>query len=214
MRIHFLCLVLAAGCVDATVASDGRDDSFTSPDGKTDTAGISEESPAALAILALVNDSSETELTDDVGLSTRTAHNIASSGSTFGTLAELDAVPYVGPIAFHKLLAYAKANGLVETTGTVGNGKLLDCNTSFGPDQQVTVIGDGTSLTLVELTTSGSTVTHPLSLAAWSSKKIPLRDDFGSKSTLTKEAGDWVERTSGGGVNEIGIADCWIDKSH
>src|SRR5205085_2202535 len=121
---------------------------------KTDTAGIVEGSPAALAVLALANDSSEAKLVSDIGLSANAAHNIATYGSTFASLAELDAVPYVGPIAFHKLLAYAKANGLVDTTATVGTGKLLDCNISFGPDQQVTVIGDGTTLKLVELTSS------------------------------------------------------------
>lgn len=90
---------------------------------------------------------------------------------------------------------------------------VLDCNTSLGPDQQVTVLDAG-SLTLRELTTRGAQVERPLDAAEWESGELRLRDDgFGSVATLTKEDGDWFLRSTGGGFNELGLADCWIDES-
>lgn len=90
---------------------------------------------------------------------------------------------------------------------------LLDCNTSLGPDQQVTVLDDG-ELTLRELTTSGSQVERALDLAEWESGVLRLRDDgFGSVATLTKDNGDWFLSSTGGGFNEFGFADCFVDES-
>ncbi len=225
MRVPWVCLVLLASCVTQE-AEDGRDDSFVS-NGKADTDGIADGSPTAVAVLGLVNQRTEAQLHDDVGLASKAAKNIAAhvrgadhkagtaDDQTFATLAELHAVPYVGSIAFRKLVAYAQATGLVPVDVKVGKGILLDCNTSFGPDQQVTVIGDGTTLTLRELTSRGSQEDHPLTTAAWASHTLTLHDDdgFGAKTTLTKEDGAWVARTSGGGVNEVGDADCWVDTS-
>jgi hypothetical protein len=91
---------------------------------------------------------------------------------------------------------------------------LLDCNTALGPDQQVTVLDDGGSLTLRELTTSGAQVERPLDDAEWQSGMLRLRDDgFGSTSMLTKEDGDWFLSSTGGGFNEFGFADCVVDES-
>jgi len=209
MRSILFSLLLVA-C--AAPPSDGRDDSFLAG-GKTDS-GISEGSPEAAGVLAVVNSLNEDQLRDDVGLSDQAASHIAAHG-TFTTLAELDAVPYVGSIAFKKLLAYARANGYVDgsSSPTVGHGTLLDCNTPVGPDQQVTVIGDGSSLTLRELTTSGAQVSRALSLEEWASHSLHLRDDFGSSTTMTKDANGWVVHEVGGGVSDIGDADCWVDKS-
>lgn len=102
-------------------AGDERDDQFVS-DGKTDGA-TSEGSPEALGVLAVVNTLSTDTLDGEVGLDSRAAKNITShrdgaTGSSsdddpFDTLAELDAVPYVGPVAFGKLLDYARAHGFV-----------------------------------------------------------------------------------------------------
>jgi len=209
MRSILFSLVLVA-CV-AAPASDGRDDSFLAG-GKTDS-GINEGSPDAEGVLAVANSLSEDQLRDDVGLSDTAAKNIAAHTSKFMTLAELDAVPYVGAVAFRNLLEYARANGYVDSAPSVGHGTLLDCNTPVGPDQQVTVIGDGTSLTLRELTTSGAQISRSLSLHEWASNSLHLRDDFGSTTTMTKSSDGWVVRSSGGGFSEVGNADCWVDKS-
>jgi len=210
MRTQLFCFVLMlGGCVADNVAEDGSDDAFIT-DGKGDGT-IAEGSPTALAVLDIVNTMSEAKLRSDVGLSDRASHNIATHGSDFATLAELDAVPYVGSTVFSKLVAYARSIGAV---ADLPQGKLLDCNISFGVDQQATVVSDGTSLELRELTNAGALVERALSVTEWASKKLRLRSDqFGSVTTLTKEGADWIARESGGGFSETGVADCWIDKS-
>src|SRR5687768_7072900 len=106
---------LAVGCgSDASDASDAF---------ATET--IKEGSPEAMAILALVNDGavSAKELDVDAALSAPAARNIVNhrdgadalpstdDDDPFGTLAELDATPAVGPATLKQLLAYAKAKG-------------------------------------------------------------------------------------------------------
>lgn len=87
---------------------------------------------------------------------------------------------------------------------------LLDCNTSVGPDQQVTVVSDGTTYTLVELTTSGAQVQRALDPSEWESESIQLRDDFGDSTTMSKQSGQWVVQSA----SALGYADCWVDKSN
>ena len=86
---------------------------------------------------------------------------------------------------------------------------MLDCNTSVGPDQQVTVTTDGSSYTLVELTTSGSEVDRTLDASEWAAESFMLRDDFGSTTTFSKMDGQWVVQSD----SSYGYADCWTDKS-
>jgi hypothetical protein len=115
-------------------AGDERDDRFVS-DGKSDGA-ISEGSPEALGVLEVVNTLSTDALDDDVGLDNRAAKNItkhhdgattsASDDDPFDTLAELDAVPYVGPVAFGKLLDYAHAHGFVAKPSSLSTIALSD----------------------------------------------------------------------------------------
>src|SRR6188474_2768078 len=85
-----LTLILPLACA-GDEALDDENAGF--PDGKSD-GGIDEGSPEALAVLALVNDTAV-----DVG--------------------ELDAVPFVGPIALTALLEYAKEKGLLGGEGNV-----------------------------------------------------------------------------------------------
>jgi hypothetical protein len=117
---------LLAACEAAPPApeQDGPNDSFLAG-GKADSAGISEGSPEALGVLALVNSADYTTLYKKARISSRAAHNIlnyregddgvagTADDQLFDTLAELDAVPYVGPATFNALLAYARAQGLV-----------------------------------------------------------------------------------------------------
>jgi hypothetical protein len=117
-----------AGC-SSPDGGDAIDDDFLGS-GKADGA-ISEGSPDALGVLAVVNTLDKDALDDDVGLDARAASGIAkhraaadaalgtADDDRFDTLAELDKVPYVGKTAFTKLLAYARANGFVPmaTTG-------------------------------------------------------------------------------------------------
>ncbi|MGH1343517.1 MAG: hypothetical protein ACRBN8_18295 [Nannocystales bacterium] len=113
-----------AGCeASSSDPVDGRDDAFVGH-GKAD-GGIQEGTVEALAVLNLVNQATLEQLDDSahVGLDVRAATGIyerragtdGEPGNAddvpFETLAELDAVPYVGMVAFGRLLEYALANG-------------------------------------------------------------------------------------------------------
>jgi phosphatidylserine/phosphatidylglycerophosphate/cardiolipin synthase-like enzyme len=103
---------------------DGEDSGF--PDGKSD-GGIDEGSPEALAVLALCNDRSvdAAELDDEGRLNGTAAKNIVAhrdgadgdpdtaDDDPFDSLAELDAVKFVGPVALDALLDYAIEKGLL-----------------------------------------------------------------------------------------------------
>lgn len=118
-------LVLAlsgcGGAVESSAPSDGRDDAFFAG-GKGD-GGLSAAEVAA--VLTLANTADFEELDDGVPLDRRAAegiwaHRVGPDGvpgsaddDPFDTLAELDAVPWVGPAALQAMLAYAD----VETEG-------------------------------------------------------------------------------------------------
>jgi hypothetical protein len=125
MRNHIWFGLVLAGlvaCGTTNAAEDGENDSFTGG-GKADGGGIADGTPEAIGVLRVANGSSLATLKSRVGLTKRTASHIisfrAGADATLGTsddrdfrtLAELDAVPYVGPVAFDELLAYAEAQG-------------------------------------------------------------------------------------------------------
>lgn len=116
-------LVLAPACVDQQDdPDDGIDEPF--PAGKGDGLTVEEGTPEALAILRLVNNASIAVLDVDAQLSRTAANKITAyragadglAGSAddrvFETLAQLDAVPYVGPITLDHLRAFAVAHWL------------------------------------------------------------------------------------------------------
>ncbi|HEY4183359.1 MAG TPA: phospholipase D-like domain-containing protein [Kofleriaceae bacterium] len=125
-----LALTVAASCVQTGEVEDGENDSIAT-DGKED-GGYSAAEVAG--ILSLVNDTAETsaKLRSDAGVTKRVADNITKhrDGATtssedddkFDTLAELDAIPYVGPVTLNALLDAAKDKGLVST----GTGAKID----------------------------------------------------------------------------------------
>lgn len=138
--------LLVSGCTsgDAGDAEDGENDAAT---GKADS--IAEGSANARLILGLVNDGgvSDAELDNDGGLSARVADAIVrhrdgadrefgtADDNPFDTLAELDAIPYLGPAAMTALLAYAKRTGS-STTLTI---ELVAREWHDGPDVWGTV---------------------------------------------------------------------------
>jgi hypothetical protein len=150
-------LVPACASQDAGDAEDGLNDAAT---GKADSP-ISEGGADARLVLGLVNDGgvSDAELDNEAGLSTRVAEAIVKyrdgadrefgtdDDKPFKTLAELDAIPYLGPAAMSALLAYAKHTGTA-TTLTIelvarewhdgpdvwGTVKLSDLNTELAAD--------------------------------------------------------------------------------
>lgn len=120
-----LSLIAVSACVEPEV-EDGATDSF--PSGKAD-GGIDEGSPEAIGVLALVNDPQLTAagLKAEAGITSRVATNIVkhrrgadgavdtADDDKFDTLAELDAIPYVGPATLAALLDAARARGLVRS---------------------------------------------------------------------------------------------------
>ena len=114
-----LALMLALAPLACSGDDPLDDENAGFPDGKSD-GGIDEGSPEALAVLALCNDTAVDvdELDDDAGLNATAAKNIVAS-RPYATLAELDAVPFVGPVALAALLEYAKEKGLLGGEGNV-----------------------------------------------------------------------------------------------
>jgi hypothetical protein len=115
-----LMLSITACAVDA--AEDAADDAFLDTDDKADTGGISADD--ASGVLRVANELTYTQLRS-AGVASTAARNIvayrsgddATAGTAddeqFDTLRELDAVPYVGPVAFAKLRSYAQAHGYI-----------------------------------------------------------------------------------------------------
>jgi 5'-nucleotidase len=107
------------GCETGDDLGDGPDDDFL-VDGKTDVAGVEEATGEACGVLRVANEQTREVLDDDVRLDSRAANNIAAyrlgadgvagthDDGHFDSLAELDAVSYVGPVAFGKLLTYSR----------------------------------------------------------------------------------------------------------
>jgi hypothetical protein len=112
MRIA--CLLPAIFCAASCSTDDVGDaagDCFTCG-GKADTLQIAEGTCEAERLLGLLDYTSQEALDDDARLDARAARGIAE-GRPFASLAELDAVPYVGPVAFERLVGYADSLGLL-----------------------------------------------------------------------------------------------------
>lgn len=156
--------ILSYGCAleDPDAFDDEETAVFLDPAGKADGIGqsIKETSFHGQAILALVN-SAEFEVLDEpasaggVGLDVRAVDGIMSlrETDTIDSFVELDAVPYVGPVAFKKLADYAAAgtlngasleqlDGTLQATGSCSrSGTLL---TYVGPQAAPACVTDGT----------------------------------------------------------------------
>jgi hypothetical protein len=120
-------LALAAcGARPPAATDDAADDAFLDAQGKADAFGVAEGSDAALGVLRLVNEADGATLHDGAGISALAQNNLlqvrAGADGRLGTrddreittLAQLDAVPYVGPKTFRKLFAYAEVAGYIE----------------------------------------------------------------------------------------------------
>lgn len=119
---HLAIALLISGCGLSTAnQEDGRDDSIGT-DGKADGGYSAAEISGALRV---ANEVALADLDDDVGLSSRAANNIVAhrtgadgtegtaDDSPFTTLGELDAVPYVGPVALTHLVDHARSLGWI-----------------------------------------------------------------------------------------------------
>ena len=138
-----LVTTLMLGC-GSQEREDNRDDSFLS---------IEERSVEAIGVLVVANTVGDEALRDNppdgVGLSERGVDNLiylrlgddglpgTEDDGHLDTLAELDAVPFIGPIAYEKLLAYARDHGFIDP----------ECPASCEPE----IVARGQHLTTVVL---------------------------------------------------------------
>jgi 5'-nucleotidase len=115
------------GCGETTgggaSAEDGPDDSFLAADGKADNPNGGLDAATACAVLKVAGDFSLEVLDVNVGLNRQAATSIINhrkgpdgvlgsrDDAWFKTLAELDAVKYVGPAAFKRLKDYVAQTG-------------------------------------------------------------------------------------------------------
>lgn len=101
--LGFVTMLLLAGsaCVDQAGLGEQQSE-------------IVEGTPEAVGVLAFLNDASTTlaVLDDQVPLDRRAAENLIAA-RPFRTVAEVDAVKYVGPKSLDRLIAYARTNGFV-----------------------------------------------------------------------------------------------------
>src|SRR5262245_14963110 len=123
LRPAYVASLLLVACIAEQEVEDAEDAPFAN--GKAD-GGIEEGSPEAVGVLALVNDPAETatSLKAEAHLTSRVAKNIVNhrngvdgaagtaDDDRFDTLAELDAVPFVGQKTLGALLALARDKGL------------------------------------------------------------------------------------------------------
>ncbi|MBK9034814.1 MAG: DUF1669 domain-containing protein [Myxococcales bacterium] len=119
--------LMATACATERDIEDGEHDSFGG--GKADGA-LADGTPEARGVLALVNDLAVDvdELDHAAGLSSRAAKNIIAhrdrgpgveDDDRFDDLAELDAVPYIGPAALAVLVDYARETGRIKAPASI-----------------------------------------------------------------------------------------------
>lgn len=105
--------------------------------------GIEEGTFLGRAVLELVNTATFEALDDDARLDRRAAENIVNA-RPLSTLAELDAVSYVGETAFEQLQSYVEANDLVDA-----------------PEPEYIYNSDAERFVEVRMTTDYVTESHP-----------------------------------------------------
>jgi len=203
---------------------DGENDRF--PSGKAD-GGIDPDSAEARAVLALVNDPEVdfTELDDDAGLNKTAAERIfrhrdgedGESGTAdddaFDSLAELDAVPFVGKVALEQLLAYAIAQGYLEETGE----RITDVIFSPQPAAQshnarvAQLIGTAEETIDVAMY-SFSDAGINTALAAAVDRGVEVRFLFETANDDRKLEGSALQSSKSGRLEQNGIDVRWVNK--
>lgn len=113
-------LLAGGGCLDEDGGVEDGAAEGIATDGKADGQALTEAE--VFAVLRVANEADPATLTGEVGLSARVAGNVAryragadgrpgtADDQRFDSLAELDAVPYVGPRAFARLLAHGRVD--------------------------------------------------------------------------------------------------------
>ena len=128
-RLVFLAAALLVACdttteLDPVEVIDGMDEPFLGVDGKSDVSGIGDDMSEGRAILLLLNSTPEATLAEAFEWPVYSLENLLSwrhgedgtpgtaDDRHFADLAALDAVPYIGPRTFSRLLAYVQNHGV------------------------------------------------------------------------------------------------------
>jgi hypothetical protein len=112
MLKHIWLVTTLVACTTAPgEESDQEHDAFLEDGKADDTLGIS--AAEGRAVLRLVNNASFETLDLDVALDVRAARNIVAA-RPIETLAQLDAIAYVGPVALEKMVAHVNAQTLAD----------------------------------------------------------------------------------------------------
>jgi hypothetical protein len=192
-KLAAVAFVGLVGCASNDAPGDARDDSFTT-DGKLD--GFQCTPQEAAAILQVVNTASLNVLKNDVGLTVKAADNIVavrkgddelantSDDVEFGSLAQLDAVPYIGPVAFQALLDYVHDADLVDdavptdtwTVTTVANGSYA--HAALTPDGKLVMTYNANNAWKLRLA-NGTEVALPTGISPFEDDVHPAVDAAG-----------------------------------
>lgn len=158
-KLSVLIAMLATACggLDAEVETLDSASDCVFCDGRADAFGISRHSYLAYGIVNLANSASEHVLDTDVELDARAARGIVAQ-RPFAFVEEVDAVPYVGRLAFTKLAAYVQAHNLMPFCGDGVTQSLIE-----SCDDGNTIDGDGCSATCqMDSTNSAVLANQPL----------------------------------------------------
>ena len=176
LRIAFLLLAITA-CTTAD-EEDGIDDAAG---GKADGYGLT--GGEARGVLRVANEVARDELVDRATLASRAADGIVThrESDRFDSLEELDAVPWVGPIAFEKLVAYARELGWVTEDETLLVGD---------ESGHIAVLHLGATVTRADVSVSGSGL--PTSVRSHADQ-FHIVYDTGRLVTIDPDAGRVVQ---------------------
>ena len=198
-QVNRLMSLLVAVALTACAGADERplddEDAAFLVEGKADAPGVAADSPEACAILKLASEADLAVLDDDVTLNAKAAARIVAARAGddgepgtpddegFATLAALDAVKYVGPAAFQRLLAYVTDHaewacgqvplqllaindfhGALEPP--TGSGGKITTAAAAGTTPPTTVDAGGAEYLATHLRTLAAKVPHTLVVAA------------------------------------------------
>lgn len=223
-------LVSLAACGDApqSEASDGEWDAIAT--GKADGA-VDPDSAEAQAVLLLVNNPEVDldELDHDARLDARAARNIIAhrnADGIWGTeddnpiddIPELDAIRFVGPSAFSRLVDYAVAEGYLELVDDGDDGEVMT-DVVFSPQPSdathnlrvASLIDEAQeSIDIAMYSYSSGTVRAALEAAA--ARGVEIRFLFETASDDRRLDGDDLQASRSGQLEAHGIDVRWVNK--
>lgn len=227
--IASLLLALPA-CTEAPPAEAGDGEWDAIPTGKADGV-LDPDSDEAKAVLLLVNDRDVTleELDDDARLDVRAARNIIEHRNPDGIwdtdddnriddVPELDAIGYVGPRAFGRLVEYAIAQGYLALVQDAEPDETMT-DVVFSPqpsesthNQRVADLIDQAQDTIDVAMYSYSNATVRAALEAAAARGVEIRFLYETASEDRRLDGDELQSSRSGQLEAHGIDVRWVNK--